>query len=154
MFRRCHFGVLQACLLVHATCTAFSVSTDRARKCLLRILLSGNGCGPSNPLSFPRPPRRRLYLYSSLSASPFSHLGSLAPPRKPLKLNDKRIQRTLPHSSTCAYIRLQFLDAKEVKYLRRDQHLSRLRQLHATGTAVAEALSQQGAGVVRYVRSS
>eukprot|EP00903_Cladosiphon_okamuranus_P008221 g7914.t1 len=43
----------------------------------------------------------------------------------------------------------KFLDVKEPKDLRRDQHLSRLRQLHATGTEIAEALSQQGAGVVR-----
>lgn len=44
----------------------------------------------------------------------------------------------------------QFLDVNEAKDLRRDQHLSRLRQLHATGAAIAENLSQQGAGVVRY----
>ncbi|CAM9459764.1 unnamed protein product [Pylaiella littoralis] len=43
----------------------------------------------------------------------------------------------------------KFLDVESPSELRRDQHLSRLHQLHATGAAVAEALTQQGAGVVR-----
>ncbi|CBN74191.1 FHA-HIT protein [Ectocarpus siliculosus] len=43
----------------------------------------------------------------------------------------------------------KFLDVKQASELRRDEHLSSLRQLHATATAVAEALSQQGAGVIR-----
>ncbi|CAM9127374.1 unnamed protein product [Ectocarpus fasciculatus] len=43
----------------------------------------------------------------------------------------------------------KFLDVKQASELRRDEHLSSLRQLHATAAAVAGALSQQGAGVVR-----
>ncbi|CAB1108398.1 unnamed protein product [Ectocarpus sp. CCAP 1310/34] len=43
----------------------------------------------------------------------------------------------------------KFLDVKQASELRRDEHLSSLRQLHATAAAVAEALSQQGAGVIR-----
>ncbi|CAM9128689.1 unnamed protein product [Hapterophycus canaliculatus] len=43
----------------------------------------------------------------------------------------------------------KFLDVKLASALRRDEHLPSLRQLHATGAAIAEALSQQGAGEVR-----
>ncbi|CAN0411320.1 unnamed protein product [Ectocarpus sp. 12 AP-2014] len=42
----------------------------------------------------------------------------------------------------------KFLDVKQASELRRDEHLSSLRQLHATAATVAEALSQQGAGVI------
>ncbi|CAM9712328.1 unnamed protein product [Scytosiphon promiscuus] len=43
----------------------------------------------------------------------------------------------------------KFLDVKLASALRRDEHLPSLRQLHALGVAIAEALSQQGAGEVR-----
>ncbi|CAM9459835.1 unnamed protein product [Pylaiella littoralis] len=43
----------------------------------------------------------------------------------------------------------KYLDVNAPSDLRRDQHIWRLRQLHAKGAAIAEALIRQGAGVVR-----